>query len=889
MYNSHIFKENNNENKNSYIDWSASKWRDLFLEHYFTSTKDNFPVTYLSITETSLAQLAGESSDQADSVYQAFRIHLPKNLNELESIFQLYGNHERSASVPSPSNVSSITHDPHHLLLLMFSCLVACTDPDPTNKKSQYPERMQSLLGFTNTPKKISGLASMWRAFKAFLDVRNKSNPLSRCLELPNPGKETRIGYAKRLAFPEMRDRQKVRDKLKSVSPALVSPDWVANKFTNLEVRNYSESFKKAHREFEGLLIRGSYGLRITQTKFYEAIEAIVAEKNFDLDTREYISARIDLLYNLDGIPYVEVILDGEVHGISLDPYGKVNTESFFWVAKYGSSLLVPEVVRALKRGVLFFSQLSGAHWRWSPILDSDADLKVLVDQNLIKVTSNYKAKSYSLFENWILLTIERSDVPEFLNVIPTIIGQQESTIHLMGAARVGLGYLLNSVSEIRVGAISGQKVAYRAEGKEWIYLKQQEENYWGPFNAGKGTVLVQVFEKNGVYRYRKFQVHKIALPHQNLVAPKKNNYFIGTGDFQNVKNLYLDAPATDTFENKLNDFLEVIYAEGRHGLTEAELIGWIRRAYPKSIVSRWHVLQSLIDAGWLQEAYRHHWPVRTFFLRQLTCIWQFIGEGCGRLHFDGALPIALRARIKTVLNDNDIKISVGNSLSIFAPPPLFAYTSEIKAKTIAKILNVQIIEMQLVAMSEKPIERQATMDVLQTWCWSEGRFVEHSQVNKETMNGVRLDRLRFKAQHGMDRFQVSFGTNISQYYFPSVAIRAAYIKARKPLFELISERLICITKHLSMSADLARFWRLQTLTSSGPVETGSGGYRYHYFCPDERLLSQSLNLKDLIATDLQEIPFWLKACTFQSIANGGKVLFCDEIGLVSPEIKLIR
>lgn len=889
MCNLHIFKEDGNEDKDSYLDWSASKWRDLFLEHYFTSTEDNFPVTYLSITEINLAQLAGESSDQANKVFQAFRLRLPKDLNELEKIFRLYDKYERSASVISSSNVRLITDDPHHFLLLMFSCLVACTDPGSTNRKSQYPERMQSLLGFSKTPQKISGLAAMWRAFKVYLDVRYKANSQSRRLELPHPGNETRIGYAKRLAFPEMRDRRKVREILKNIDSDLVTPDWVSNKFTNVEVINYSESFKKAHREFEDFLTRGGYGAQIKQTKFYEAIKALAVEEHFDIDIREYYSVIIDLFYDLNGSPYIEVISGRERSTISSWTNESLNLQWLFDIGESDPEYLDPELLRAMKKGVLFFSFLSVAQWRWSSNPDKDSDLRILVDQTQIKISPLFKHNSYLLFDNWILLAINRHNVSDFLDTISEIIKQLDSAIRLIGAARVGLGYLLNNVSEIGVSAVNAKAVSYCGKEKDWINLNQYQENLWGPLHAEKGSVLVRVSADNGLYRHRKFQAHKMALPHANLATPEKNKHLVGIGNLQKVDNRLADVPAMGQLENKLSDLLEVIYAEGRHGLTEFELIGWIRRAYPKCTVSWWYVLQSLLDSGWLNESYRLHWPVRTFFLRPLICIHQFISEDRCRLHFEGALPMALRSRIERVLNDNGVEISIGNSLSSFAPPPLFVDLPNNNVRAIANSLNAQIVKMQLFSMPEIPIELKATMAVHRTWCWSKRRFIESAEVVIDEINGVRLDKLRFKAQHGMDRYQVSLDGNVSQYYFPQVAIRVAYLKAREPLFELSSGKLINLAHYSAISAELARFWRLQTLTSSGPVKSGAEGFRYVYSCPDERLLSQCLNLKNLIATDLQEIPFWLKACTFQSIADGGQVLLCNEMGLVSPEMKFIR
>ena len=883
-----ISKENLPLKKPFYLDWTASKWRDLLLEHYFTSNIENHGVTYLFITESTLAQLAGETSDQADNVYRAFRTHLPTTLNELENIFDSYDKYESSTSLLSLPNINLIRCNPHHLLLLMFSCLVACTDPDPTAQKSQYPQRMQRLLGLSKTPQKISGLAGMWRAFKYYLDDRNKNNLCFRPLCLPNPGNETRIGYPKRLAFPEIRDRQKVREKFVNLTLEIVTPDWVAHQFTNVEVSKYSESFKNAHGEFQSVLLQGGHGSKVETTKFYEAIKEIVLEENFDRETKETILLDVDLFYDLKDPPYIEITPVAEEHERLFQENERLNSQ---WIDKFckGKSYNIdPELFRALKNGMLFFSQYSFAQWRWTPILENDQDLKVLLNQARCHVNPIYKVKSFSLFDNWVLLSIDRKDVQDFLNTIPSFLKEMKTSVQLIGAARVGLGYLLNSVSQIEVKVPGANEVAYRVEGQEWLSLILGDDDVWGSINSGIGSVLVRVSSKNALIRHRKFQTHNIALRHPKLKASKKSNYFIHLLNPQNAAFIHLDIPVIGKSENKLDDLLEVIYAQGRNGLTEQEIIGWIRLAYPQRSVSPWYVLQGFVDAGWLEESYLLHWPARTFFLRPLTCIRQSIEEDKCRLHFDGALPQILRRRIKEVLIDEGLEISEGNSVSTFAPLPLFSDVCGKKVRSIVNSLDADLIEMQLFLAPEKKIEHKATMAVHRTWCWSKRSFVEPLKVMKDISNGVRLDKLRFKAQHGMDRYQISFEGKTTQYYFPQVAIRSAYLKAREPLFKLDSEKLISLTQYATISSELARFWRFQTLTSSGLVENKAGGFSYEYSCPDERLLSQCPSLKSLIAMDIPIIPFWMQAKTFQSIAHAEPVLFCNETGLISPKIKII-
>jgi hypothetical protein len=322
--------------------------------------------------------------------------------------------------------------------------------------------------------------------------------------------------------------------------------------------------------------------------------------------------------------------------------------------------------------------------------------------------------------------------------------------------------------------------------------------------------------------------------------------------------------------------------------LTESELINWICLAYPKRSVSYWQVLQCVIDAGWLQDVYLHHWSSRTFFLRPLICVWQFINDDLYRLHFDGALPKALRNRIKVVLNNNGVSMRFGNSVSPFAPPPLFAEVRQSQLEKIAKALGVPLIEMKLNLISEDTINRNISMNIHKTWCWIKKRFVEPIQAQKQEMDGVRLDKLRFNTQNGMDRYQVTSTGQINQYYLPQIAINMAYLLAKKPLFDLIAGELVCLAQQPSISAELARFWRLQTLTSSGPVERESGIYQYVYYCPNESLLCQGKNLNRLLLSDPLIIPLWMKALTMQSVFDGDQVLLCEKNGLLSPEINVL-
>ncbi len=874
----------------SFRDWSAAKWQHLLLEHYFTSKSksSNHPVTYLSITETSLAQIAGESSDQEGIVFKAYRQHLPKTLRELEDIFDSYDRRESSISVVSFPNLSAIRSNPQHLMLLMFSCLVACSDPDPSSRNSQYPQRMQFLLNFSDTPQKLAGLASMWRAFRTYLDLRQNETPLGRKLELPNPGNETRIGYAKRLAFPEIRDRQRLRERLKGVDESLVTPEWLVRQFSNMLVANFSNSFKQAYEEFYSCFRSGGYGRRLEQTKFYEAVRAIALEETFDRDTAEFVQVRIDLNFDMNGKPHVGVMPDGNSGELPLNERGEINLRWFFNQAQNDSRRLAPEIISALKSGVLLFGQLSVAQWRWTQIIPINSELKVMVNENYYPLSPAYKRIGRHMFDRWVLLELDQIQAATFVSDMVKKNGEPEGSIRLVGAARVGLGYLLNKISTIQVESPEAQKIAYRPEGRDWRALKVDDNGVWHPFTADEGKVLVRAKAKNDVFRHRKFQAHSFALPHPFLSAPEKSKHYEPRMVSKAVKSILLDLPIEATMSSELRELLEVLYADGRYGLSEVEAITWIRRAYPRSIVSPWQILQGLIDSGWLQEAYLLGWHSRSFFLRPLNCSKQFIGDGEYRIHFEGALPKVLLERVKTIVKDNGARLRLGNSLSPYAPAPLFAVVTKDKAKNIARELKCTLINMALELVEAPPLESRNSMGILQSWCWQEARFVDPEKVKVQIMQGVRLDKLRFKAQSGMDRYQIQTASSLRQYLLPLKAIREAYLVAHQSLFKLDGNVLINLGNYSVFPSELARYWRLQTLTSAGLMEGEDGVFRYSYPCPDEILISQHQHLLQLIRQDKPFLPFWMRAFALQSIAEGGQAQLCERNGLITPEINFM-
>ncbi|WP_320151445.1 hypothetical protein [uncultured Tolumonas sp.] len=143
---------------------------------------------------------------------------------------------------------------PPHFAILYLTLIAASADDD-THEEGDFRVRFSLLLGFNKDKKFIfSDLPKMWESLERWSSSKKKCARLI----LPDPQRETLIGYSKRLSFPSYKDEKKLRDLLiKERLDSHSSFDEV-NKILHRQLSSFSEVFRNEVGIFNNCLLKFS-------------------------------------------------------------------------------------------------------------------------------------------------------------------------------------------------------------------------------------------------------------------------------------------------------------------------------------------------------------------------------------------------------------------------------------------------------------------------------------------------------------------------------------------------------------------------------------------------------------------------------------------------------
>ncbi|MEZ8739519.1 hypothetical protein AB6E21_05785 [Photobacterium swingsii] len=867
------------------VNWTALQWKNEILEHFFikSSKENNTPVTFLPINDSSLAQILGEDPDNIEHVYDAFRCHLPQSREEFEIIIKI---HDRFSlnDEPTTANINLINTEPSHFLILIFSCLVACTAPNSSG--SQYRQRMQDKLGYDRPITNLKGLSIMWKATAAWLEKEK----YYRDLLLPDIGREKQIGYAKKLAFPEMADRNKIIDSFVNITPENFNSHMLNQWLSNHLTRNFSHTFSEAARQYIDVSLHGGSRKDLEESLFYQGVLSVLEQETFKQDITYKIPSiiSIELFFSVYDQPYMELQVDGDLNKIKIDQHGLVNKQWFFnenYLQKKG--LIQDKLFTSLSGGLLVFVNKSDVIWEWSKHVLENQDFFVFATKKHDFNLRCYKLIKRDLFGEWSLYQVNSNQNEAFHEYYNFVTNSRDDTFLLSfrESVRVGLGYLNNSISSPIVVFEQARNIQYRLNDQVWNSLVQKNEDEWeGVPYYYEGLFLIRVETSSGNYRYRKIQTHKYAIEHQRIIEPQETCFHWHLDpsftELPQISYCFDGLNELNEEDSRLFELLEVLYALGRSGLNEKDVIFWIKKAF-EGKVNYWHVLRSLCECGWLEPVYYKKWPVCKYFLRPLRVLTQNINDGTVRAHFDGSISHLLHVKIKNIVRNEGMLVQQGLSLSRFAVRSFYVDGTKLQIDNMVASLECPI-EPLLWASSphEKPVPTVKKMQEIQVWCWKKGLFLSPEKVKQSSCNKVKIARLRHLAKNGMDHYQVSNGGVNRHYLTSDDAIFSGYLAADMPLFRKKKQSLECMTLSGALPLAYARSYRFLSLISSGPsgYSDPCSGYLYALLLDNGSVVPRNIHPLIENKADHEQSPKWMKAYSAQQIALGGNAIYHNKI-----------
>lgn len=236
------------------------------------------------------------------------------------------------------------------------------------------------------------------------------------------------------------------------------------------------------------------------------------------------------------------------------------------------------------------------------------------------------------------------------------------------------------------------------------------------------------------------------------------------------------------------SDLLEVVFAKGRQGWSEQDIVGLIAPRLPTPYAV-WDVLQLLADSGWTEPRVSRHWRARRWFLRPPRLLSYPKG---GAILLDGAVPELTRRRFERTATAMGGTVEWRRSAGGWAIPSGIAMGMQPEPFAEAMQMDLRRAEAE-VPLQGSAIQFRPTLYsenhriVAASWNWSSGRF---SKGDRADAGAVRLERLTTLKPNAADVYRVTSGNDVKHLLDGrSAAILMAHRLAGKPAFCFIADQ----------------------------------------------------------------------------------------------------
>lgn len=760
---------------------------------------DASPIRAFEVTPRTLTLACGASQESEEEVEEAFRLMLSRDPWLMESL-RLGSQHYERLNVPN-----CFTY-------LAFTLLIDTLLEGDTSQSGEFRQKLIKWLGVDTTVSNLRGVALMWESLVRWLDARIEAGEPFRRLILPDPGSWSHIGYTRRLSFPSKADLRLVVNFCQEHPDAHRNPRLSIAAFPRL-LNDASWGLHRAFDEF-----RGAYYMQrraLGDFPFWR----LLAQASRLAGRPARHSVTVDMLFGADMcVLFFAGCDEGEAEAFASLSDALMSTR-----ADQSDNLAI-----AAASGILFFRLVGAGRWRAEPDAnDSAFGLHVAVaERHKRKVGGRLGALSDS--DGWAITTqpLSLDDLQDALReakllnpkheriVRPCLAGGVRSNGFWLGRPRFlpslesdtsdyvirnALPRATDSPLSIEQGQL---KASQPVEGAFIIHpklLRNEEQAPWSirlqfSFNAFVHTTL-----ESARYKLPLFCDWKSGISTRLEV------------NVQDDLDWELGAPAC-------GDLLEAVYASGRSGWEEAELIALLGCA--DDAMNPWHLLQALRDAGIVKPHLRAGWKGRVWTLNEPSIVEAHWG-GRTLAVVEGALCTRLIEEFRLAVEGLGGVAFRRLGITTWAVPLLGA--RDVTAKELARNLGWRFVA-EPIAPSEKALALVETPHQAlhyipaAAWSWHAGRFLVGASAEEE----VQLVRLTHTGGRDHDVFRVEQRGKRLHYLSRTAAIVAAHALICEPLFEWCSrEKLLALSVREGGLPDaLATEVRRRMLRNGGPRGT---------------------------------------------------------------------
>lgn len=780
---------------------SLADWEEALTRRFLTAAGEGVgPIRSFDISPETLAQAAGAQPTAGGQAVAAFKKAL------LADRWALY-----SALEDGVFNRKLVADCPGCFIYLALTIFVD-SQRDGDGASDQFRPKLIAFLDVNRSFSKLSGVASMWRSLKDWLARQAKAGKPFRKLILPEEDGWNQIGHTVRLSFPSRRDHTFLGHFFDQHPDIASDERAMLATLRNLVGRaNASKGLRDAFDEFYGAYLREQRTL--ADHRFWKFLLSVATSRNVEMP-RDVL---LEVYPDEDGLLHFKIDV--------ADKPDRASAHATLQSAVAAVSKLGPSNLhKVTEAGYIVFKRVGTARWAAVPrFSDCRGEVKVGLCPRLTASVGT-KLGRLRLSGDW-SLTVDPVSIAKAEDALRRLLAKGElpqivSGVRVSGGVRTDHHWLGRRTVLPKIETDLGAPVIV-VEGDDEVpalTCKEIEPNLYAIRSrrpiAGTFELRSSAATAQRLHFAADAFVHEIQTPANVVELPEWR-------DALDLRSPVAEPPqGWDAVPEALDDILEAVYAGGRRGWSEADLIPLLEKVLPGEIVP-WDFLRSLQEATVLRPFLRARFRGRTWSLGPVTLV-PLRSRTQDFVLVDGCAPAMLRREFEQV-----VKALGGCAFRRQSSPwsvPLMgavgAPLDKLKARLGWATKQAAMPGRRPAAFDESPNRRLDAYRQEYVWSWEAGRFTLDGSPSR-----VRLARWVHLGERDHDVFVVSGRGPDRMFVSRCSAIVQAHMSAGRAMYRLEAD-LFVRTGRDGFLPDLIAHWlRYANLTNSGPLPSGGYGY----------------------------------------------------------------
>lgn len=782
---------------------SLAEWEATLTRRFLTASGEGVgPIRSFDISPETLALAAGADASAGAQAVASFKKALLSGKWALYSALE-NGSYNRTLAPDCPGCFAYLA------LTIFVDCQLDGSDAD---RSDEFRPKLASFLGVDRRFSKLSGVATMWRSLRDWLARQAKAGKPFRRLVLPDDDGWVQIGYSLRLSFPSRRDHTFLGHFFDQHPGITADERAMLVMLRNLVDRSSaSPGLHDAFDEFYDAYLSGQRTL--ADHRFWRFVLAVAKARSLDMPA----DVSLEIYPDEDGLLQFKVEVADKSDGKSVHSTLESAVEG---VTKLGASNLR----KVAEAGYVVFKRMGTARWSAVPrFSDCRGEVKVGLCRRLAPAVGSKLGRlresgGWSLtidpvpiakVEDALRRLLVKGEMPSLVSGV-TVTGGVRTDHHWLGRRTL----LPKIETDLGLPTLVLQGDTYAAEpvceeiGPN-LYAIKAARPLAGAFELrGSATTARRLqFVADAFVHEPRSPANVVDLPEWNDTAALNSRVAEPPQGWENIA-------------EPLDDLIEAIYAGGRRGWSESDLVPLLERTLPPQI-NCWDFLRSLQDATMLTPFLRARFRGRTWVLGSAMLVPLRSRAGDFVL-VDGCVP---------TLQLQDFRRAVealgGRAFRRAETPwsiPLIG-AEGVSAVELSGALGWPTKPATMpggrpAAFDDAPLRRLDAYQHAYTWSWEAGRF-----TSEGSRSPVRLARWIHLGERDHDVYVVSGPRQERRFVSRCSAIVYAHMLAGKAMYRFDAGQLVRLGCDGFLPAQVSHWLRYENLANAGILPSSGYGY----------------------------------------------------------------